>query len=102
MFLRLHTKNARLNIFEITPLSINANMKKIELGKKIGVGWNYYLNFLCNTLFYWLKNWDDFVAPEKICLWRICSNVTENSSAIEYSAEINSETQRFITLYLCF
>jgi hypothetical protein len=49
-------------------------------------------NFLCNTLFYWLKNWGDFVSPEKIDLWRICSNVAEHSSAIGYSAETNHGT----------
>jgi hypothetical protein len=26
-----------------------ANMKKIELGEKIGVGWNYYLKKRCSN-----------------------------------------------------
>jgi hypothetical protein len=35
-----------------------------------------------------LKNLGDFLSPEKIFLWYICPNLTEYSSAIEYSAEI--------------
>jgi hypothetical protein len=36
-------------------------------------------NFPYNTLFYWLKNWGDFVSPEKKknYLWRKSSNNTE-------------------------
>jgi hypothetical protein len=47
-------------------------------------------NFLCNTLFYWLKNWRDFVSPAKNQY--ALENVAEYSSAIEYSAETNHGT----------
>jgi hypothetical protein len=51
------------------------------------------LFFLCNTLFYWLKNWGDFVSPEKNgsvtymlkCCWILkCHRI--------YSAETNHGT----------
>jgi hypothetical protein len=37
-------------------------------------------NFLCNTLFYWLKNWDDFVSPEK-------------NLSVTYNAQTSQNTQ---------
>ena len=54
-------------------------------------------NFLCNTLFYWLKNWGDFVSPEKSrSVTYRCSNVAEYSSAIEDSAETNHGTCKIL------
>jgi hypothetical protein len=54
-------------------------------------------NFLSNTLFYWLKNWDDFVSPKKnLSVTYICSNVTEYSSAIKYSAKTSHGTYKVL------
>jgi hypothetical protein len=39
-----------------------------------------------------LKNWGDFVSPEK----KSVCDVYAQTSAMEYTAETNHETQRFI------
>jgi hypothetical protein len=65
---------------------------------KVVPGDTQYLCFLYHLIFYVTRfsiGWKIGVIlchPKKIYLWRICSNVTEYSSAIEYSAEINHET----------
>jgi hypothetical protein len=38
-------------------------------------------NFLCNTLFYWLKNWGDFVSPEKKSICDVNTHMSQNIQA---------------------
>jgi hypothetical protein len=38
-------------------------------------------NFLCNTLFYWLKNWGDFVSPEKKSIHNGYAQMSQNTQA---------------------
>jgi hypothetical protein len=38
-------------------------------------------NFLRNSLFYWLQNWDDFVSPEKKSICEVYAQTSHNTQA---------------------